>query len=534
MSRGLVVLLTVLGAPALGAQQRAADSLPRVVGIVIRRQSVFDSTDTGWFAHLSNSLHVTTREPMIRRELLFRVGQPYDSARTAESERNLRALGVFRSVEIDSIAADSGVLMRVTTHDGWTTRPEFSFRSTGGSVVYTIGLFEDNLLGTLTQTAVVYQKNPDRSTTLLQLYRPRLIAGLIAGTFSYASLSDGDLGYAQLALPYFQTASPVGAAITFDDRRERILQYRDGVQVPRDTLQDRYVLVRADFSRAVRASPFGYLRAGVTAQVRRDDYASQSQYDSAGFPVASVTGAVGAFVEFSHVHQPKIRGFQTLHREEDIDLSTVVRLSLEAAPDALGYPAGHAGLAPAIGVHSGARFPGGFAYVDAIASGLYAASGLDSGQVFIGGTMALVGSGRHQFTLHGEAGALRDPVPGTEYDLGLGAGPRAFGQHAFTGDREFFATAEYRYTVDPELLKVVGLGIAAFVDHGGAWWSGEAPRSGWDFGVGLRLAAVRAPDLSMNRIDLAWRAAQPGLPGGWVVAIGRGFVFSTGPRGTSR
>lgn len=530
----LLFVLSLLGPPALAAQQRAADSLPRVVGIVIRRQSIFDSTDSGWFARLSNSLHVTTREPLIRRELLFRVGQPYDSARIAESERNLRALGVFRSVEIDSSQTDSGVVMQVTTHDGWTTRPEFSFRSTGGSIVYTIGLFEDNLLGTLTQTAVVYQKNPDRSTTLLQLYRPRLIAGLIAGTFSYASLSDGNLGYAQLALPYFAASSRVGAAITFDDRRQRVLRYRDGAAVPQDTLQDRYLLVRTDFSRAVRASPFGYVRTGLTAQVRRDDYVAEAQYDSTGFGPASVTGAIGGFVEFSRVHQPKVRGFQTLEREEDIDLSTVIRLSLGAAPEALGYSPAHAGLAPAIGVHAGVRFPGGFGFVDAVAGGLYTRTGLDSGQVFVSGTLALLGSGRHLFTLHGEAGVLQNPVPGTEYDLGLGVGPRAFAQHAFTGDHEYFTTAEYRYTVDPELWKVVGLGVAAFVDHGGAWWSGEAPQSGWDFGVGLRLAAVRAPDLSMNRIDLAWRAARPGVPSGWVIAIGRGFAFSTGPRGTAR
>ena len=247
-----------------------------------------------------------------------------------------------------------------------------------------------------------------------------------------------------------------------------------------------------------------------------------------------MTGAVGAFVEVSHVKKPKIVGFQTLGHQEDIDLSSVVRVSLFAAPAALGYPDGHTGLVPTIGLHTGVQFHGGFAYADFFAGGLYTATGLDSGQVFLSGTVALLPSTRHQLTLHGEVGALRTPLPGTEFDLGLGAGPRAFSQHSFTGDREFFGTAEYRYTVSPELFKVVGVGLAAFVDHGGAWWSGEKRRSGWDFGVGLRLAASRAPDLETNRIDLAWRAAQPGMPGGWVVAVGKGFVFATGPRGTSR
>ena len=518
----------------LAAQSPARDSLPRITSIVIDRHSIFDAGDSSWFAHTINALHVTTREPLIRRELLFYLHQRYDSARIAESERNLRALGVFRAVEIDSTTADSGVAMRVTTHDGWTTRPDFRFRSTGGSVVYTVALIEDNLLGTLTQTELTYEKDPDRSTTVLRLYRGRLIGGTIAGTFFFADRSDGDLAFAQLALPYFETASKLGAALTVDDRRDRIFQYRDGVQVPADTVQNRYLLVRADFSRAARASPFGYIRAGVTAQVRRDDYISQQTYDSTGFGTASITGAIGAYIEWSHVKQPKIRGFQTFGRQEDVDLSTVVRVSLYAAPRFLGYSDDHTGLAPAISLHSGAQFRSGFAYVDAIASGLYTATGLDSGQVFVGGTVAWLPSTRHQLVMHGEVGALRNPIPGTEFDLGLGAGPRAFSQHSFTGDHEFFGTAEYRYTLSPEILKVVGVGLAAFVDHGGAWWSGEAQRSGWDFGVGLRIATFRAPDLETNRIDLAWRAAQPGLPGGWVVAVGKGLVFATGPRGLSR
>ena len=530
----LACLFSLLLPRVSAAQVALRDSLPHISSIIIRRNSIFDSGDSSWFARTINSLHVTTREPLIRRELLFHPHERYDSARIAESERILRSLRVFRAVEIDSTSSDSGVALRVTTHDGWTTRPDFRFRSTGGSVVYTLALIEDNLLGTLTQTALLYQKDPDRSTTVLRLSRGRLIGGKVAGTLFYANRSDGNLGFAQLALPYFETASPLGAALTFDDRRDRIFRYRDGVPIAHDTLQNRYVLVRGDFSHALHASPFGYLRAGITAQVRRDDYIGDRDYQSAGFAAASVTGAVGAFVEVSHVKKPKIVGFQTLGHQEDIDLSSVVRVSLFAAPAALGYPDGHTGLVPTIGLHTGVQFHGGFAYADFFAGGLYTATGLDSGQVFLSGTVALLPSTRHQLTLHGEVGALRTPLPGTEFDLGLGAGPRAFSQHSFTGDREFFGTAEYRYTVSPELFKVVGVGLAAFVDHGGAWWSGEKRRSGWDFGVGLRLAASRAPDLETNRIDLAWRAAQPGMPGGWVVAVGKGFVFATGPRGTSR
>lgn len=515
-------------------QQAARDSLPRITGITLDRYSIFDRADSSWVARLANSLHITTRAPLIRREFLFHAGERYDSARVAETSRNLRSLGVFRDVQIDSTRNNSGVALHVITRDGWTTRPDFRFRSTGGSVAYTVALIEDNLLGTLTQTQLLYQKDPDRSTTVLAFSRHRLIAGKITGTFQYANRSDGDLVFAQLALPYFEAASPRGAALTLDDRRDRIFRYRDGVQTPHDTLQNRYLLARADFSRALRASPFGYIRAGAVAQLRRDDYVSAAAYQTAGIFPHTVTAAVGAYLEAARVRKPTVRGFRTFGRAEDVDLSSVIRVSLFAAPSAFGYSDGHAGLAPGIGAHTGIQFRGGLAYADLIASGMYTAGGLDSGQVFLGGTVVLLPAVRHQLIVHGEVGALKNPLAGTEFDLGLGAGPRAFSQHAFTGDREFFATAEYRYTVTPELFKVVGIGLAAFVDHGGAWWSGDRHRSGWDYGVGLRLGASRTPELDASRIDLAWRTAQPGLPGGWVLAVGKGFVFSTGPRGTSR
>lgn len=521
-----------LAGAARPAAAQDTSAAPRITSITLDRYNVFDPGDSSWLAHLVNALHVTTRASVIRKEYLFHVGDLYDSAAIAETARNLRAFGVFRDLGIDSTRSDSGVGLHIVTRDGWTTVPDFRFRSTGGSIAYTLALIENNLLGTVTQTELLYQKDPDRSTVVASLHRNRLIAGKIAGTAEFFDRSDGTIFVGQLALPYFATTSPAGGDITVDDSRDRIFRYRDGNLTPLDTVQNRYVLVRGDLSRALHATSFGYLRAGGSALVERDDYISDSLYRAGGFPTASVRGALGGFVELSRVDIPTVRGYQSFGRLEDIDLSTTLGVSAFLAPVAWGYP--RTGIAPAVTLHLGRRFRAGFAYADLVANGMYSGRGLDSGQVFASGTLALIPSVRHQLVVHGEAGALRNPLPGTEYDLGLGVGPRAFTQHAFTGDREFFATAEYRYVVSPEFLKVVGVGLAAYVDHGGAWWAGDPVRTGWDYGIGLRLGATRAPDLEVNRLDLAWRAAHDGIPGGWVFSVGKGFVFSTGPRPVAR
>jgi hemolysin activation/secretion protein len=128
--------------------------------------------------------------------------------------------------------------------------------------------------------------------------------------------------------------------------------------------------------------------------------------------------------------------------------------------------------------------------------------------------------------LHAESGWIENPLPGAEFDLGLGTGPRAFRSHAFTGDRSVFATAEYRVTVTEDFLGLVGLGVAGFVDHGGAWYAGSRRRLGWDAGVGLRLGASRASDTEALRFDLARRFANDAEAAGWVVTVGKGFAFS--------
>lgn len=521
-------LAIALFAPISLYPQSTPDSTPVISHITLDRRNIFDDTESSWITRLVNRLHVRTHAPVIRREFLFAVGDPYDSAKVAETKRNLMSgLRVFRDVSIDSVRNDSGVTVAVVTRDGWSTRPDFRFRSTGGSIAYTLAMIEDNLLGTATHAELLYRDEPDRTTTILGFNRRRLIAGKIGMALTYANRSDGALFSGTVRQPFFSLSSRVGAALSFDTRRERVLQFRQGMDTASDTLQRRFVLVRGDVARAVRASTAGYIRVGAVAQVRRDDFVPQLSFDLLGLP-RSVTAAAGMFVEVRRADFLEARGFESFGRPEHVDLSHVVRLSVLVAPKALGYD--RDGIAPGVAAQTGLRFSGGFAFADVVASGLFTSAGLDSGQVTVGATAVFLPSTRHHIVLHAEAGALSRPLPGQEFDLGLGVGPRAFREHAFTGDRQLFGTVEYRYTVAQDFLKLTGIGVAGFADYGGAWWHGEKRRSGWDAGVGLRLGPSRAPDQESSRIDIARRFATDRDPGGWVLVVGKGFTFSTSSR----
>lgn len=504
------------------AAARAGDSAPDTIrAVVIDRRDIFDPQEQSWFARAANGLHVMTRAHVVERELLFEAGEPYDSAKIAESERNLRAVGVFRRVRIDTVRTDSGLVARVVTRDGWSTQADWRFRSAGGDVALTIGLVEANLLGTATSAAVRYSRNPDRSTVTLGFRQPRLFAGTVGLGLTYEDRSDGMTAAAALERPFFSLASRSAFGIAAERRDERVLRFFNGEDVASDSLRRHYTLVRASAARSLRPSRAGYLRAGLTAQLRRDDFRPESA--SGDFP-STVTAAVGGYLTWSRAAYLVARGVAGFAREEDVDLGFTVRVRLLAAPKLFGYE--RDGLGPQASARVGFRLPSGFAYAEALGQGLVSTAGVDSGAVQLAGTAVLQPASRQLAVLHLEGGWLESPLLGSEFDLGLGEGPRAFGSHAFTGDRMVFATAEYRYTVADDLFGLVGLGMAGFVEHGGAWYAGSRRRLGWDAGIGIRLGTSRSADTEALRFDLARRFANDVESGGWVVVVGKGFVFS--------
>ena len=525
--RHLLPLAAFLLPLQLPAQTRAdtgsvADSALIIRGVQLQRRDIFDPNERSWFARMANSLHIRTRPAVIRRELLFRPGQPYDSASVAESQRNLRAMGIFRRVQIDSVRTPTGLMLRVVTKDGWSTQADWRFRSTGGQVAFTLGLVENNLLGTASTAAVRYRKDPDRSSIALFFRRPRLFAGTIGLGMFYENRSDGSVAGVAVDRPFFALTSRRAFRFEAENRNERVLRFRDGLDQASDTLSRRYTLVRGAAAWALRASTAGYLRAGLVAQVRRDDF----QPESSSEPFSRhVTGALGPHLSWNRARFVVTRGYAGFAREEDVDIGTTLRLGLVAAPKVFGYDRN--GLGPEMRGRVGAVLPGGFAYLEVLANGLYTSAGLDSGTVAVAATTVLQPGPRHVAVFHAEAGWRQNPVPGEEFDLGLGTGPRAFGSHAFTGDRAVFVTAEYRYTIVDDLFNMVGLGIAGFVDHGGAWYSGSRRRLGWDAGIGLRVGASRSSGTDALRFDLARRFANDVDSAGWVVTVGKGFAFGS-------
>ena len=517
----LPVAALSIAAPRVAVAQQGADSALRIRHVVIVRHDVYDSVDArSWYTRLTNQLHVRTQRMVVERELLLHEGDKLDSARAAETGRNLRRLEVFRDVVVDTTTGHD--TLRVTTRDGWTTRPYATYRSTGTQKLFSLGVLETNFLGLAATLDARYVQDPDRSLVRLAFGAPRILSNRVSTGVFYNRLSDGGSAGFVVEQPFFSLSSRNAARVSFVTFAGRVLRFREGNTRPVDSLDRRFTLGTASTSHALRASPAGYLRVGGELQYRRDDFAPRL-----GAQVSiprSITGAATGFVDISKARFLVARNFRMLGQPEDVDLSSTVRLGVAIAPRALGYD--HSAAGPVVYAQTGVRLPNGFATIVGRASGLASAGAIDSGTATVAGTVVYQPHRQHTLVAYGSMGWLRNTYPGGEFDLGLSRGPRAYQQHAFTGDRQRFAMLEYRWTALPNMAGAFAAGIAAFGEAGGAWFKGSPARYGSDAGVGIRFAPLRAPaGVGATRLDLVRRFRTDRDPAGWVVVVGTGFTF---------
>jgi hypothetical protein len=504
-------------------QAPGSDSLWRtqvVKSLRIVTSSVFDSAETRFLPfRLLNALHVKTRHYVVRRELLVLPGQRADSARLEETERNLRALGIFQEVSVRQFPGDSGVVVEVRTTDAWTTTPALDVNSTGTQLSLSLSLQERNLLGTATTALLQYRDDPDRSSLAAAIDAPRVTGGVVGVAFSYLNRSDGRGAAAGIRSPFAHLGVRRGWTLVGQYFDGRVLRFSSGEPTPVDSLRRRLEVLRAEGAVAPRTSSRGYLRLGLMVQWRRDGFAPLA---SRGEPSPQVFLTAGPYLALRETKYLRVRNVAYMRRVEDIDIGSGLQVGLLAARRRWGY--GHDAVGFSLSTWSGHKLPAGFARYAVQASGLVGSSGGDSATVLAAGTAVIQPGARHLVVFHADAGWLERPAPGAEFDLGLGNGLRAFPAHSFSGDRRYLTAAEYRYLVAASVAGLMGVGVAVFASRGGAWYHGQPQRSGAELGAGLRLASLKEAS-PLWRLDISRRLGG-GHPGGWVFSIGQGFVFS--------
>jgi uncharacterized protein YciU (UPF0263 family) len=205
----LILLLLLLGllAPEAGAQDARECRLGRISELFIDNRSVFDLSDPEqderfqWALRLANRLHVPTREEVIRRELLFEVGDCFDPALLEESERILRRSAFIARVDIFAVRQPDGSNhVVVDTQDDWSTKVEVQMEQGTGMRPSGFRVREDNLFGTGRRVSAFYLRSFEErvyGATYLdpQLFGTRWQAGAEAGRTQLGYLFSESLIY---------------------------------------------------------------------------------------------------------------------------------------------------------------------------------------------------------------------------------------------------------------------------------------------------------------------------------------------------
>jgi hypothetical protein len=464
---------------------------------------------------------------VIRRELLFSEGESLDSARLAETERNLRALGLFRSVEIRTEpVGDEEVDVVVRARDAWTTEVSGSLGRVGGRSKFGVGLEEANFLGFGKRLSLDFASNPDRTTRQVVYSDPQFLGRRLLLDLVYASSSDGERRHFELARPFRSLDWGSAALLEYEDGTRETRVYDRGSELARFGMETRSFEISAghrltvDSRRPVARLSAGYRREEATFTLERG--ASDTVPDDRKF---------GFFFARLDLLNPDFlvkQDIANLSRDEDFDVGG--SLSLELAYSAPLFGA-RKRVAAVLRLARGARLPNGLLIGSLSAKTREHDGSLEHSlaeaeleaywkpprlpdQTFAG--RLLFSWGRR---LDREVQLAADGASGL----------RGYRLHAFTGDRRLIANLEDRIRLTPELLHLFQLGAAVFVDAGYAWPAGSPIRLSdlrLDAGVGLRIALPRAAKHSLLRFDLAY-ALRPDLLGrrGWLVSFSSSQAF---------
>jgi hypothetical protein len=507
---------------------------PVIVRITVHRSNIFDpavAAESSWPYRATNALHIVTQEAFIRRELLFREGDPCDPAVLQESERKLRATGLMNPVSVTTtLLPGGGCAVDVYTRDSWTTKPGIDLARYGGETTYSIALEESNFLGWGTELLLSYDKEVDDRRFRVDYRDPQFLG---RSWDAWAAVWDTDEGNGfslRWSQPFDAFTVPVAweALVRRDETAETL--YWGGDRVYRTVGDHRYW--RAWYGERAWERDDGLLRlsAGFTREELRYEAGETLE---PGHPFADSPplelSTLWTRVEFLRVRYLKTKGVVGWTSDEDIFLGPRLRVETgwslpllegdEAWSFAFLYQDG-----AARGPWLWQRRAGG--------SLLRTGDGWRNNSFYLDSNLFLRTSGRSDLTLAASLDGYGAPdLRGVVY-LGAEEGQRGFGYRIDTGSRRLRVTLQEKVMLFENVLALGNLGLAAFYDGAMAWgWGrrfGEAP---WLHcaGVGLRFENLRSKVARVARLDIGYAFSNEEQ--GWQVTLATGDWFVFNPYG---
>lgn len=509
----------------------AAQPAPTIRSVSIDAVDVFDPKVPGedwWPFRLANKIHIQTKDKIVKRELLLLEGDSWDKLKALESERNLRAYGSFRSVEISSSPrADGGAGLLVRTQDSWTLNARLSAGTEGGDNFFIYGLEEGNLLGWGKQVGYFHSQIGPKIRNDLRYTDPRLFGSRFQLASLLATTPKGDSVGADVTRPFYSLSTPyaMGAGWT------RII--------------DEDILYRGaeEYSKFVERSQTAQLAYGLKLEPERlfvqrlegGWYSSKNQfsrtedtrpgtlpvYRELSGPTVGYSWVRPAYVEETYIN--------AMERVEDFNMGNELRalagfMSVKTGSDRDRWIYN-------VSNQDGARLaPGRFILGQVGMTGRTADGQWDNALLYA--NLNLFWRTDWPFlstwVSHLEANRGRCLDGENQVVLGGDNGLRGYRNNSFTGSQAMLWNLENRFFFPGEYFHLLRLGAAVFFDTGAVAPEGvgiSSKRFKSDVGAGLRISSTRSRSGGVFRMDFAY-ALNDG-PGSkrFVVAIRGGQAF---------
>ena len=500
---------------------------PRVIRrVYIDRRDIFDPSTNDWFfaGSLVNALHTTTRFDVVEDELLFASGDDLDTAVLQETERNLRRIGVFASVQITTrdVGSDS-VDVIVQTQDRLSLRPAVLL-GTGGGITNVGGKVEEiNLFGNGTQ-AMVYglyrTENAIGWEGMAQLTQRRLFGSeinLIGALRANRIRTDQTV---QVTQPYRTMSTPWAFSVGVWNAFGSDFDYRsDPAQRNLLPFYDREVVGWLSQASGERDRLFTSVSVRLS-DVQRVVPSSRQAYDNTGHILVAFSSITQSY------HRSRfLDGYETEDVPEGAWGSAIIGrvFSLGNGGQTFWYLGGQAEqsryVSPALYLHG--RIQAGTGFGDRRARYTY---------------LEINGLGHLKFSEHFVATArIRSQTAWNwtafrQLVLDFETGLRGYVANGISGENRIFTNSELRWFPGWKTW-ILGWSAVAFYDNGTVWAQGD-PLSSTRFhhavGLGLRIHNLKAAgDDAVFRFDLAYNM-DTGKIAGLIFNINQAFsAFSS-------
>lgn len=478
--------------------------------IDIQRHNVFESPDKGngkALHHLANRLHIVTRENVIRSQILFAPGDALNLTTIRETERILRNNRYLFDARVSVKQVANGVVdLLVTTRDIWTLTPEIDFSKTGGDTFYTLGIEDDNLLGTGASLTLSRAEELERTSNLLLYSNNNFLLNRLRFNLGIVNSDDGGAFSLGLSQPFFSLDSrraQGGSLNYFEGSR---LWYRNGDDIAEfQQLSNQFNLFKG-WSRGRENGWVRRLTAGVTGDRTRFALSDDPQLAIARpadrefyYPYVSLNVLEDNFVT--------TQNFQSIERTEDVYLGTQYSLLFGYAPQLLGSDRD--------AVFLGANASRSIGSPDTVLwqIGTNLNTRIESGRpqnLRANGFVSFSVRQSDKWRFFSRFSATHSERPDLEdfTVLGGSSGLRGYPTRFRNGRGRAVLTVEQRYYSTFYPLRIFRVGGAIFADVGQVWGENILGETNDDLlvnaGVGLRLASQRGGSNKVIHIDLAF------------------------------